>query len=221
MASTSTVAGQCWRRMSARCHLLLKVFSLVFVLNFLLTSLTHLEVDELALPMSHLEWRTDSAHPSSAPLQLVKTAPGKSTYLYRTTNPLTSRIARLRHNRVFTQVARSRFEDKLISPNCTWPSCRASTPVHSDSVVHILTQCGRHSLSRKLLLKELHNIDPRRYPSVSHTCLLTVLGEIYPRSSFSLSILPKCQRIFRALADFFYHITLDRGGDGGASLRLF
>ena len=146
---------------------------------------------------------------------------GKSTYLYHTTNPLTSRIARLRHNRVFTQVARSRFEDKLISPDCTWPPCRASIPVPTDSVVHILTQCGRHSLSRKLLLKELHNIDPRRYPSVSHTCLLTVLGEIYPRSSFSLSILPKCQRIFRALADFFYHITLDRGGDGGASLRLF
>jgi hypothetical protein len=183
------------------------------------THLSRLDVDELALPMTHLEWRTDSAHPTTAPLQLVKTAPGKSTYLYQTSNPLLSQIARLRHNRVFTQVSRKRFNDPQTNPECTWPVCRANPPVQHDSVLHILAQCGRHNLSRSSLSRALHVIDPARFQSANRVSLPVVFGQIYPH--LSLSIVPKCQRVFAALGDFFYHLTLERGGNGGPNLGLF
>lgn len=181
---------------------------------------TREQVDRLALPLTHLEWRNDFKHPTTAPLQLIKTHPGKSTYLYYTTNPLTSRLARLRHNRVFTQLSLHRFGGQ-VAPQCTWPWCRRYSPVPHDTVTHILLRCGRHRQSRTRLVRVLHDIDPTRYSSTSSVSLATALGEIYPRLSSSLSDLPKCQRAFKALADYFYHITLERGGNRTTCLGLF
>jgi hypothetical protein len=189
------------------------------VLQHEMVHLSRNDIDELTMPRTHLEWRTDSSHDSIAPLKLVKTCPGKSRYLYDTVNPITSMIARLRHNRVYTEQARHRFEDKTISPRCTWSSClqRELARIPLDDVPHILLACPRHDSSRDCLIRALYDIDPLQF-SLSRLSLAVVLGGLYRTAELSRS--PRCQRAYVALRDFFYHVTIERGAVTGTGLKL-
>jgi hypothetical protein len=184
-----------------------------------LVHLSRSDIDELVMPRTHLEWRTDPSHDSTAPLKLVKTCPGKSRYLYDTVNPITTMLARLRHNRVYTEQARHRFEDRTISPRCTWSSClqRELARIPLDDVPHILLACPRHDTSRDCLIRALYDIDPLHF-SLSRLSLAVVLGDLYRTAELSRS--PRCQRAYVALRDFFYHVTIERGAVTGTSLRL-
>jgi hypothetical protein len=189
------------------------------VLPHELVHLSRKDIDELTMPMTHLEWRTDPSHDSIAPLKLVKTCPGRSRYLYDTVNPITSMLARLRHNRVYTEQARHRFKDKTISPRCTWASCqqRELIRIPLDDVPHILLACPRHDTSRDRLIRALYDIDPLHF-SLSRLTLAVVLGDLYRTAELSRS--PRCQRAYVALRDFFYHVTIERGAVTGTGLRL-
>ena len=191
----------------------------------LASELLHLprkDIDELSMPMTHMEWRGDSRHESTAPLKLVKTRPGKSRYLYETVtgSPLTAMLARLRHNRVYTQQARHRFEDKSISPRCTFSTCarRELARVPLDDVPHILVACDRHAVSRRRLICALHEIDPAHF-SESVLPLAVALGNLYHTPELARS--PKCQQAYVAVREYFYHITIERGADDPGLRLLF
>jgi hypothetical protein len=106
------------------------------------------------------------------PLRSIKTAPGRTNYLYRpflSTNPLRSR---LRANRAFTQ-RYLHTTNRSPTDTCTHAAC---TSAHlPETVQHILLHCPRFNTARELLFDELVRLDP----SLSLTLPL-LLGNVQP-----------------------------------------
>jgi hypothetical protein len=131
---------------------------------------------ELAMQRTFKQWQAsplrDDLDPP--PLRSIKTAPGRTHYLYRpflSTNPLRSR---LRANRAFTQryLHTTRRSD---SDSCTHSACAsAHLP---ETVQHILLHCPRFNTAREQLFGELHRLDP----SLSLTLPL-LLGDVQPNT---------------------------------------
>ena len=115
---------------------------------------------QLALWITHYEWRHDLKHPTTAPLLQCKLYPSKSFYLYNHEDPSLTLRARLRTNRAYTQVHNFRFstQPNTSSPACT--SCNSSLTILQHS-----TYQQQLSDYRKLLQQPPSQ--PRPKPSTS------------------------------------------------------
>ncbi|MGH2639097.1 MAG: reverse transcriptase domain-containing protein [Rhabdochlamydiaceae bacterium] len=88
---------------------------------------------QLALWITHYEWRHDPKHPSTAPLLQCKPFPSKSLYLYNHDDPSLTLRARLRTNRAYTQVHNSRFSTHANTPSPACTDCNSSLTIHQHS----------------------------------------------------------------------------------------
>ena len=102
---------------------------------------------------SHLEWRNDPDHQSTAPLLQLKNAGDRSRFLYIERGQISRLRARLRAGRAMTMRTRARFAPPAdqVSPVCTEPYCATANIIEDEK--HILLECPRHFDSREIFLR--------------------------------------------------------------------
>ena len=127
-----------------------------------------------------------STHPNharktTAPLTLIKTAPGMTPLLrYVKTNRTIEILMRLRHGRAYTHDTRARFaktNQPAPSSLCQHPPCLNSQT--EDSVSHLLLSCPRHDQLKQDLLTKWKTIRFGRFlRTTNDLSLKLLLGEL-------------------------------------------
>ena len=173
----------------------------------LLKPLTIIESKRAELYRTHLEWKHDNQHHSTAPILTLnlKPEPIRTHFLYLESDlSIVSTRAKLRHNRFRTEQFVQRFVNFHHSSLCRHQQCTQQH--HVESIEHLVTQCPRHHHSRQMLENELRLLQLDNPPPL----MSVVLGHISNKQKLNKSEKQKAKKMLKAGANFIKRMIAER-----------
>jgi hypothetical protein len=174
-----------------------------------LPNLTPIAIRQLAMWITHYEWRhpADPIHRTDAPLLLCKPYPRPSHYLALEGISLIQVRSRLRNRRSHTGEHHRQLEDKTASAACTHAVCQSQQPNPPDETVeHILLQCPHHAAIRASLLAAFRAATH----STAQLTLPFILGEAVDTHTLTKATTPHYCHLLHLSATFLQNADQER-----------